>query len=301
MKKLLIISSILITAPIYRGLAQPNGSFENWSTTFGVIDPDNWQTGNLLSLLSPPNPLSAFKAIGVDKHSGNYALKLQTIYLNNNPDPNLFLDTMGIAFTGKILINPVSSTMGYPYTGRPAMLEFWAKYQPVGGDNAEVGVLLKKWNGVSSDTVAFGSVIIGAVSQYTLFQCNLVYRLPELPDSAGIALSSSLKTTARVGSTLFIDDLAFTGWVGIDEYNNYTDKVKIYPNPAKENITIDAQISEADNVQVDDVSGKLIGVYKIRNYSTNINTGAFSEGIYFYRIRDKNNKILTNGKFNVTK
>jgi hypothetical protein len=206
---------------------------------------------------------------------------------------------MGIAFTGKIHINPVSSTTGYPYTGRPSKLEFWAKYQPVGIDSAEVGVLLKKWNGVSSDTVAYGQLILGPVAQYTLFQCNLTYRLPELSDSAGIALSSSLAATARVGSTLYIDDLAFTGWVGINEPADFSDKVKIFPNPAKDNLSIFAKIEEADNVQVVDVTGKLAGVYKIQNYSANINTSVFAGGIYFYEIRDKINKILTNGKFSV--
>ena len=42
--------------------AQPNPGFENWTTTFGIEDPDSWQTSNFLALLSPPNPLSTFRA-----------------------------------------------------------------------------------------------------------------------------------------------------------------------------------------------------------------------------------------------
>lgn len=293
------MSAILLTA-ISNGKAQANGGFENWITTSGMLEPSGWQTLNFLSVFV--NPLSAFKAAGIDKHSGNYALKLQTVFLQHNPAPNILPDTTGGAFTGKVIVSPLSIKLGIPYTARPEKLEFWAKYIPVGNDIAGAFVLLQKWNGTGHDTIAYNDINFGSTSTYTLFQMNLNYHSTALPDTVTIGFSSSyVKLKARVGSTLYVDDVAFTGWVGIDEHINYTDKVKIFPNPAKENITIDAQISEADNVQIDDVSGRLIGVYKIQNYSTNINTGVFAEGIYFYRIRDKNNKILTNGKFNVTK
>ena len=288
-------------APIYSAKAQPNGGFENWSTTFGVLNPDSWQTLNFLSFYSP-NPISAFKVSGVDKHSGNYALKLQTIFISNNPAPNMLPDTVGGIFFGKVIPSPLSIKLGIPYTGRPQSLEFWAKYNPVGNDFAGAFVTLQKWNGTGHDTIAYGEIQIHTTLSYTLFQFNLDYQSTESPDTVIIGISSSYKASAaRVGSTLYIDDVALTGWVGIDEHNNYADKVKVFPNPAKEYITINAQIDEADNMQVIDVSGKSTGVYKIQNYSANIDTGVFAEGIYFYQIRDKKNKVLTNGKFNVTK
>ena len=126
--------------------------------------------------------------------------------------------------------------------------------------------------------------------------------MPDLPDTAGIALSSSKDlTTARVGSTLFIDDLAYTGWVGINESDLCSDKVQLFPNPAKDNLNIRAQIEDADNVQVADVSGKAVGVYKIQNYNANVNTSVFVNGFYLYDIRDKKDRILAKGKFSVSK
>jgi hypothetical protein len=281
--------------------AQPNPGFENWTTTFGVEDPDGWQTQNFLSLLSPPNPLSAFKVIGVDVHSGNYALKLKTVFMNNNPDPSQIHDTMGITFTGKVNPSPFAYILGYPYTGRPEKLEFWAKYTPVGNDTGGAYVYLIKQSGTSHDTIAGGEIRILPTTTYTLFQLTLTYLSTALPDSAVIGFSSSHKDSlARVGSTLFVDDVALTGWVGIDQYD-INNKVKVFPNPAKYNITISTQINDADNIQLIDISGKLINDYKIQNYSTNINTSAFAEGIYFYEVRDKTNCILTKGKFNVVK
>jgi hypothetical protein len=268
---------------------------------YGLIEnPDNWQTYNFLSLLSPPNPLSAFKAIGIDVHSGNYALKLTSIHVINNPVPTQINDTTGGAFTGKINLSPITYTYGFPYTGRPEKLEFWAKYAPVGADTAHSYVALTKWNGTNHDTIATGLINMNATPVYSLFQINLTYRSTELPDTASIAfLSSSLNITARVGSTLFIDDVAFTGWVGIDQYDNNSSKVQLFPNPAKDNVTIHIQINDADNVQLVDASNKLAGIYKIQNYNANINTSLFAAAIYFYEIRDKKNRVLSKGKFNV--
>ncbi len=110
---------------------------------------------NFLSAFT--NPVSAFKATGVDKHSGNYALKLKTVYLNNNPAPNALHDSIGYVFTGKVVISPPSLKLGVPYTGRPEKLEFWAKYLPTDtNDMGGVSTTLLKWNGTSSDTIAFG-------------------------------------------------------------------------------------------------------------------------------------------------
>ena len=307
MKKFILHIAILLIIncqlSIVNCSAQPNGGFENWTTTFSYEDPDGWQTLNFLSLNSPPNPLSAFKATGIDVHSGNYALKLTTIFINNNPASTIFHhDTACFCFTGKINISPFSYQYGFPYTGRPEKLEFWSKYTPIGTDIAGAFVSLLKWNGVSHDTIADGGITILATSTYNLFQLNLNYRSTALPDSATIAFTPSQDSAAaRVGSTLFVDDVSLIGWVGIDQYDINSTKVKVFPNPAKDNITIHAQIDDADNVQLIDASGKLQGIYKIQNYTSDINTSAFAEGIYFYEIRDKKDCGLTKGKFNVVR
>ncbi len=301
MKKKIVIFSILVSA-IFNCIAQPNPGFELWHSEYSYQVPDDWQTLNFLTMFPPPNPLSASKATGIDKHSGNYALKIKTIFVSNNPAPNIISDTVGLAFTGKITLSPPAYKYGFPYTGRPEKLEFWAKYLPVGGDSAGARVVLLKWNGVTRDTIAFAEIPFGATISYTFFQFSLAYYSTAIPDSAAILFGSSKRQSqSRVGSTLFIDDVALTGWVGIDDRTKFSNKVKIFPNPARENVTIQTQIGDASIVKVSDVSGKQVGVYKIRNYSANINTGLFAEGVYFCEILDKKERIITKGKFNVVK
>ncbi len=306
MKKLVFILTILnfnFQLLTFNCIAQPNGGFENWSNVNNYQDPDNWQTFNILSIVSSSNLLSAFKATGVDKHSGNYALKLKTISVISNPNPQMLPDTIGDVFTGKITISPPSLMYGFFYTGRPEKLEFWSKYMPVGNDTGGARVILRKWNGTAPDTIATGETNIIATGAYTLFQINLMYSSTALPDTATIIFASSKSAAiARVGSTLYLDDVAFTGWVGIDDFRTSTaNKVKIFPNPAKDNLSIFVQIDDAKNVQVVDSSGKLVGVYKIQNSGAKINTSTFAEGVYFYEIRDKKDMILTTEKFNVIK
>ena len=277
-----------------------NGGFEDWSPQYTYENPDHWETMNVLSLLS--NPLSTFKATGIDKHSGNYALKLKTISLTNNPVPQTFSDTIGFAFTGKINTSPPSMILGIPYSGHPEKLEFWSKYIPVDNDSASISLVFRKWNGTSSDTIADAYIKIGATPTYSLFQIYIGYHSLAFPDTLILSFASSYKSLARPGSTLFIDDVALTGWVGIDESHTCgTNKVQLFPNPAKDNLNILAQIEEADNLQVFDSSAKLAGVYKIHNYHSNINTALFAEGVYFYYIRNDKNAILTTGKFTVSK
>ncbi len=307
MKKVIIIFLISLSPLLWRGTegeakAQPNGGFEDWSLLLGVLEPDNWQTLNFLSALDTLNPVSAFKATGLDKHSGYCAIKLKTVYLNNNPFPANIGDSTSGVFKAKLSFSPFGYKYGFPYTGRPEKLEFWSKYIPVGDDTAFALVILKKWNGFEIDTIAIGEININATPGYSMFKADLVYYSTELPDSAFIGFSSSkLPTTARINSTLYVDDVVFSGWVGINKYDKNADAVKIGPNPARDNVNIRTLMEEADNVKVLDASGKLVGVYKIQNHEANINTGLFADGVYFYEIYNRKSRILVKGKFSVVK
>lgn len=301
MKKIIIFLIVSAYGILY-STAQPNGGFENWTTEASYENPNGWATLNFLSLLSPPNPLSVFKAIGIDKHSGNYAMKITTIDLVNNPNPDLIGDTSGGVFTGRIVLSPFSYIFGFPYSGRPEKLEFWAKSAPVGIDSAEALVVLFKNNGISRDTIAIGRITIPHTIEYTKFHIDLSYYSTSISDTASIVFGASkYKGKGEPGSAVFIDDVVFTGWVGIEEKNRYTNKVKIFPNPAKDNLTITTEIEEAQNVKIIDVSGKMVGCFKIQNFIARINTSLFAEGMYFCEIIDKKEKVLTKGKFNVVK
>lgn len=298
MKHSIAIIGILFVL-INRTRAQPNGGFENWMPGFNSESPVGWQTLNFLQFTMPPNPVSVFKASGIDKHSGSYALKLKTIYLSTNPAPDVLDDTIGITFTGYVNISPTYYKYGYPYTGRPEKLDFWYKYLPVGADQSGVRVVLTKWNGLKQDTVAFGESELYSNPSYSLYELPLTYFSDELPDTAAIFFASSRhQSLARNGSVIYLDDVVFTGWVGIDE--NTMPAVKVFPNPAKENITFSGLNKNAKEIQVTDVSGRLLSTYNVNKISEiDINTNVFADGVYLYKVLDASGKTLSKGKFNI--
>lgn len=298
-KTAVIVICYLLT--IINCKAQPNGSFENWSYLYSVEEPDGWQTINFLHTYSSSNPLSAFKVAGIDVHSGNYALKLKTVYMSNKPPQVAVNDSTGGAFTGKVIFSPPAEKRGFPYTQRPEKLQFWAKYTPVGNDIAQTGVLLKKWNGTGYDTIAFNLMEIPATPDYTLFEITLNYFSSVQPDSALLAFVPSMnETTARVNSTLYLDDVQFVNSVGIAERPSEC-KTSVYPNPAMANVTIYTENEQADHVQLADLSGKVMGMYKVENNHICINTSFFPAGVYFYIICNNKKSSLAKGQFSVVK
>ena len=105
----------------------------------------------------------------------------------------------------------------------------------------------------------------------------------------------------RVGSSLYLDEVKFVDFVGVEEYELNALKVKVFPNPVSDILTISAAIDEADKIEVSDIMGRAINTYKIQNYEAKINIANYKNDNYYYKILDKKNKPLTYGKFSVQK
>lgn len=297
---LLVIISFVASITSF---SQPNGGFEDWALEFTYESPVGWQTVNFLNVLSQTNNLSAFKVSGIDKHSGNYALKLKTIKVNVNPVPSLIADTVGVVFTGTVNISPPSLKYGYPADHLPEKLNFWYKYLPVGNDEALVGVLITKWNGVKSDTISLSEIKLDTVqADYVQKSLNLTFFSSDVPDSITVyAASSRKRALSEVGSTLYLDDLSFSGWLGVTEYTQPPKNVlRVFPNPAKDFITFSLANADVDYIVVFDIAGRIIEKINTTSTSVTFDCGTTSAGTYFYTAY-KNNTLVDKGKFNVLK
>lgn len=67
--------------------------------------------------------------------------------------------------------------------------------------------------------------------------------------------------------------------VGVDEIRNIDYRLRVYPNPADEEVTITAKGGE--KIIITDLTGRKIKEYKISLYQLKINTDEFDNGIYF--------------------
>ena len=254
--KKIIIASLLLFVNRTSLFSQNNGGFENWATVNGYEEPVDWQTFNIFSIFFG-NPICATKATGTDAYAGNYSLRITSKYfpvkiVAQQPD------TVGFAFNGKITISPPSYAIGSPYTNRPQKLSFYAKYIPVGFDNGYAGLVLYRNLPTGRDTIGTGTLNIAPNAIYTKYDILINYRSSVVPDSANIYFQASNSSNGkRVGSSLYIDEVKFVDFVGVEEYELNASKVKVFPNPVSDILTIIAALDEADKIEVTDVLGQL--------------------------------------------
>lgn len=97
---------------------------------------------------------------------------------------------------------------------------------------------------------------------------------------------------------MIVDDCS-----GIEEYENGT-LVTLYPNPSSDHIVIDAEKLRMSLAlfSVFDNSGRVVNAaYDIKNNSVVLSAKQFEDGIYYYRLTDKDGKKSATGKFVISK
>lgn len=310
MKKILLTISA-VASSVIGAMAQPDFSFENWADAappFATVDdPNGWASLNALTAVGTDT--SVFK-ITVGPAAGAASVKIKTVKVVGAAIPNPYapgdLDTAGLLVIGKINISPPGIKYGYNYTWRSATLTFQSKYTPMAGDSAFVLATLTKWNGTSRDTIASGKYATGATTtSYSLRTINLNFDpafASIVPDSQQIFISSSIYNHdgAKIGSTFYVDDFAWSGYNSTDEINGTDNKVFVYPNPATNNISITSSV-DAAIIRITDITGRLIGNYSMTNNKANIQTSTFANGIYIYNVLDQKKNVVNRGRFEITK
>ncbi len=71
----------------------------------------------------------------------------------------------------------------------------------------------------------------------------------------------------------------------------------VYPNPCKTDITFNCSSPDARQVSVFDITGRQLSSQEIKNGMVIMNTSAYSQGMYFYRVSDISGNIIDRGKF----
>ena len=323
MKKIIFIVFCTILSTIaFTQSNIPNGNLENWYNIVvndtlnfdqpGVGPSDNWLTtlNELAAIAAPigPGPVSAYKT--TDTHSGNYACKLvsQNFILVPN---DVFIP--GMLGTTKIHITTSNAALGRTCPGcRPLNLSGWYKYQPVNGDSATAVILLSKWNTTAHkrDTIGYGKLVQKeVVSSYTQFIVPVNYRNSDSPDSLTVLAISSgafnvinfMHSQGQVGSTMYVDDLTIEYPAGIQQNLMSDVNVSVYPNPASDQVTLTlSERIEKGFVEVFSLDGKQIGTYGINGLNAIIPVYSFTNGTYFFKLRQEN-QIVNTGSFIIKK
>jgi len=94
-------------------------------------------------------------------------------------------------------------------------------------------------------------------------------------------------------------NMTVTPCAGIEEYTNGT-LLTLYPNPSTGSITIDTEklkMFPASLIVFDTKGRRIDADYEIKNRSAVLNAKQFPDGIYYYRIADKNGDKTATGRF----
>ncbi|MGQ0828026.1 MAG: T9SS type A sorting domain-containing protein [Bacteroidota bacterium] len=314
MKK--IILSITAIALLTMGVkAQaPDFGFDAWSNVsfFTVQDPNGWTSLNVLNGAGTGTALSVTKETTTHLHTGAASAGIKTVKVLGASIPNPYrpgknLDTAGILSVGKTQISAPYIITGYGYAQRPTVLSFASKYNPAGaGDSAFVLAILTKWNVNKRDTIAGGKYSTGVnTTTYSTNSLTLTYNplfTGVIPDSMRIFISSSVfaHDGAKIGSTFYIDALAWSNFVGINDRGVIDHNVSVFPNPSNDQINFNSSV-DASTVEIMDVTGRLVGSYKMMDNKVAVQTTSFVRGSYLYNVLNDNKEVINRGKFEVTK
>jgi hypothetical protein len=311
MKKILLTITAFASSAACIMAQGPDFGFETWNNVFGsstIQDPQGWASLNTLASFGGSQ--SVFKETTAPAAGATSAqittVKVTGALIPNPYQPGTNLDTAGLLAIGAIILSPPGITYGYNFSMRPTTLSFQSKYTPVSGDSAFVLAYLTKYNGSSRDTVAWGKYATGASStSYASNNVTMTYDpafASVTPDSQQVFISSSIYSHdgAKVGSSFYIDALAWSGWNAVEEISGVSANVTVFPNPATTSISFESSADIA-SVEVTDVTGYFVGTYAGTNNKANIQTTGYAPGLYIYTVYNTKKAAINRGRFQIAK
>lgn len=317
-KQLLSIFSVLTIGSAFAQI--PNNGMETWgSAGFGEPEgPMSYVSANFFAspFVNSANPTSVTKGTGVNAFAGNFSAKIATVKLVTNPAAGTIPDTVGVLMLGTVSLSsspPLKSGTGW--TLRLNSIDFYYKYTPVNNDNGGMVAYMTKWNGASRDTLATAAYpITSLVSSFTQasapFINNPAFAASTAPDSLHVYFLSSARpwinsmavpNPAQIGSALWVDEATVTV-VGLkNPVKLFGYETKVYPNPATNFINISSSNEDAISVELFDITGNKVSTGLFDDKKVRLETAALAEGLYIYSVKNKDKKVISTGKVNVTK
>ncbi|MDZ4663506.1 MAG: T9SS type A sorting domain-containing protein [Bacteroidota bacterium] len=313
MKQLLLVFGAILTFSLSAQTPDPNFD-QPWVTSptgYPAKEAVGWMSTNVLThaLASPSNPTSCVQS--ATNCSGGNSMRIETEKFTLGVLNGLLPDTCGFAFTGTVAISVTGGRLvdGFPYNQRPTQITYCYQTTLVGGDTSGVSVALWKWNGTSRTYIGGAknsyTANVGSMTNATL---AIAYSSTVTPDSMCLYVGSSYKfsgTTirnkAKKGSVIWVDNFVYpASTVGVKETSVNEMNVIAYPNPANTAFYVNAESSDAKNLEIIDLTGKVLERLTFTDGKVKADVSKYHTGIYLYSVTGNNNQRLKTGKFTVT-
>jgi len=221
-KKLIFLYLLSVVGPnlLAQTMPLPNGGFEDWwNYPFTIYEtPKGWTDNDLLYQRFDPG----YKGITLLKttrsHSGKYALQLGVAFNHDDTVNGGIYSTGNMDSLMRLLQH--TSAAGFPCSQKFESFTGYYIFNCLPGDTAVFGAVLTKWNWAKQtrDTIVNSVLRVGDIqTDYVPFVVPLKYRIKnEVPDTAfiSIGIQSQSSKQAKIGTSLILDDLEFSGRVG---------------------------------------------------------------------------------------
>ncbi len=291
MKKTALIFAF--TFGVFNAFCQSNLDFEKWDINYnGVDEAKSWvNTSNATKYGAPATLLKE-----VDNPASGLAyMKITTAYWEEGTTYQL--DTL----VGSLIQQTA-------YSKRPISFNFSYKAKPKNGDEVLVGVQL-------TTTINDSLIVVGegfftsnqTVSDWTTQTVDIEYYSNHTPDninivavsSANAVISNGTNGYAKIGSTLYLDNLK----LNVEPVKSLESEyfIHVFPNPAKSHINVETNSPDHQQIQIYDLSSKLV-INSSFNHQTRIDISNLPSGTYIYKVYSTiSGETTATNKFNVVR
>jgi len=276
MRKIILLTAVLISMTIKTNAQIPNNDFENWTTVSNYDNPDGWATMNSFCT----NSFISCQKSEDSYPTGNYSLKITC-------KTSLTQITGGWGMVA-------TKAFDYPFkpafkiTGHPTSLSGYFRYIGQNDDSMFVKVILFNNRSIVSANNFYSG---GVTLNWTSF--NLPFSNYATADSATIIISAFYPSSPTSGpkgnSSLKIDNLIFDNSSSVEGVSAKNTLFDIYPNPASDIITLNTDnVSNTDLIlNIYNVVGTLVKSETLKQNNRQINIGDLRTGIYMVEIKSK--------------
>jgi hypothetical protein len=332
MKKICaFFASVLFLTSAY-GQTVANAGLETWHSglagfpfpTVPVTAPNQWYGSDSLAITFGPIIFTGstdwnrqlFKETSF-VHSGSAAAKLMTamegdlgFFPGSLSNAKIVVD---LAAAGSDPANAISFQGGTAVTVQPTTVSAWLAYFPgidtvtdtIGYDEGLVTVQVIATIGVIDSTVGTGFATVVPSDVYTEVTVPVTYTTTDYPvHTLRLIFASSADPTAALdSSTLYVDDVSYTGVpnppppIKVQQVNN-SEVVRVYPNPATGKLYIHSKRKAGNFCSLLSVTGQVVASMPLTG-EDQMDIAAIPAGCYIYRITDGDGKNIQQGKLNV--
>lgn len=202
------------------------------------------------------------------------SLKINT---PNNTNVNCHSNNMGVLFSKIAYVDTVTSSIEDNITNRAPIVNFAHVY------NSTIITDSVNWITISGSLIADSSyqyIIIGNffdnqqtshIKVNTAPYCNSYYLIDDICVST--------------------DSMTCNGITGINEYDNKSLSIKVYPNPAQQSFIIELPNQQNFNLFVYDVTGRKVFQRTNATGIVSIDCSGFNSGIYFVQAVNEKNSL----------